>query len=157
MAHGRLRLIIEWRQFRCLHHFVLQTLPSPSANQRVVVTFCCVKNCTPSLPCICRSPKKESPHPANGNQAMEAGTPILIPTMPAFTRCLNSRATFPERVKMEAPLPYGERLIVSSASSRLSARITFSTGPKISSRATVISFSTWSRTVAPRKKPPLFN
>jgi len=27
---------------------------------------------------------------------------MLIPTMPAFTRCLNSRADFPERVKMEA-------------------------------------------------------
>src|ERR1051325_3306228 len=101
----RLRLIIEGRKFRCMHHFVLQIFPSPSANQRLVVTFCCVKNCTPSLPCICKSPKKESPQPLNGNQAMEAGTLILIPTMPAFTRCLNSRADFPERVKMDAPFP----------------------------------------------------
>src|SRR6516162_11004160 len=28
----RLRLIIEGREFRCLHHFALQTFPSPSAN-----------------------------------------------------------------------------------------------------------------------------
>src|SRR5262245_22475146 len=138
----RLRLIIEGREFRCLHYFVLQTFPSPSANQRLVVTFCCVKNCTPSRPCICRSPKKESPQPEKGNQAIDAGTPMLMPTIPAFTRCLNSRAVFPERVKMEAPLPYGERLIVSIALSRSSARITFSTGPKISSRANVISLCT---------------
>src|SRR5215472_5172758 len=31
----RLRLIIERRAFRCLHDFVLETFPSPSANQRL--------------------------------------------------------------------------------------------------------------------------
>src|SRR5882757_3118293 len=29
------KLKIEWRKFRCLHRFVLQTLPSRSANQRL--------------------------------------------------------------------------------------------------------------------------
>ncbi len=52
-----------------------------------------------------RSPKKESPQPLKGNGAMEAGTPTLMPTIPARTRCLNSRAAFPEFVKMAAPFP----------------------------------------------------
>jgi hypothetical protein len=30
--------------------------------------------------------KKESLQPLNGKHAMDAGTPTLIPTMPAFTR-----------------------------------------------------------------------
>src|SRR5215472_11796356 len=82
-----------------------QTSPSPKLNQRLIVTLSCVKNWTPSLPCICRSPKNESFQPLKGNQAMEAGTPTLMPTMPHLIRCLNSRAALPEQVKMEAPLP----------------------------------------------------
>src|SRR5882672_5043834 len=82
-----------------------QISPSPKLNQRVVVTFCCVKKCTPSLPCMCRSPKNDSFHPLNGNHAIEAGTPILIPTIPHWIRCLNSRAALPERVKIDAPFP----------------------------------------------------
>ena len=39
----------------------------------------------------------------------------------ALMRCLNSRAALPERVKMEAPLPYGERLAVSMAAPDLHA------------------------------------
>src|SRR5215471_21511018 len=90
-----------------VHPFVsrCQISPSPKLNQRVVVTFCWVKNCTPSLPCMCRSPKNESFQPLNGNQAIEAGTPTLMPTMPHLIRCLNSRAALPEQVKMDAPLP----------------------------------------------------
>src|SRR5262249_30647251 len=59
-----------------------QISPSPKLNHRVVVTFSWVKTWTPSLPCMCKSPKKDSFHPLNGNQAIEAGTPMLIPTIP---------------------------------------------------------------------------
>src|SRR6266581_272923 len=58
-----------------------QMSPSPKLNHLVVVTFCCVKKCTPSLPCMWRSPKKDSFQPLNGNHAMEEGTPMLMPTM----------------------------------------------------------------------------
>src|SRR5206468_6123484 len=81
-----------------------QMSPSPKLNQRVVVTFCCVKNWTPSRPCMWRSPKNDSFQPLKGNHAMDAGTPMLMPTIPHWMRCLNSRAAFPERVKMDAPL-----------------------------------------------------
>ena len=54
---------------------------------------------------MCRSPKNDSFQPLNGNHAIEAGTPMLMPTMPQLTRCLNSRAALPLRVKIEAPLP----------------------------------------------------
>src|SRR5207245_8933444 len=81
-----------------------QISPSPKLNHLVVVTFCWVKNWTPSLPCMWRSPKNDSFQPLNGNQAMEAGTPMLIPTMPHWMRCLNSRAALPEPVKIDAPL-----------------------------------------------------
>ena len=47
----------------------------------------------------------------------------------------------------------GDRLASSIAASRSSMRITFSTGPKISSLATVMPVCTSSSTVAPRKKP----
>ncbi len=50
--------------------------------------------------------------------AIVAGTPTLMPTMPAFTRCLNSRAAAPDRVKIAAPLPKAERLARSIAASR---------------------------------------
>ena len=45
----------------------------------------------------CRSPKNDSSQPLNGNHAMEAGTPMLMPIMPALARCLNSRAALPLR------------------------------------------------------------
>src|SRR5262245_41929800 len=34
----RLGLIIEWRESRCLHHFVLQTLPSSFSKLELVAT-----------------------------------------------------------------------------------------------------------------------
>src|SRR5262245_24187394 len=46
----RLRLIIEWREFRFLHHFVLQALSAPSANQRLwqlAPSFCYPRQCPP--------------------------------------------------------------------------------------------------------------
>jgi len=41
----------------------------------------------------------------NGNIAIVAGTPMLMPTIPALTRFLNSRAALPEFVKIAAPFP----------------------------------------------------
>ena len=55
---------------------------------------------------------------------------------------LDSRAAFPERVKIEAPLPYIDLLASSMAESKSSMCMTLSTGPKISSFATVIPFWT---------------
>ena len=48
---------------------------------------------------------------------MAAGTPTVMPTMPASTRCLNRRAALPGCVKIVAPLPKPLRLIVAIASS----------------------------------------
>ena len=45
-----------------------------------------------SMPCMCRSPKKDWFQPVKGNQAIGAGTPMLMPIMPALKCCLNSRA-----------------------------------------------------------------
>ena len=90
---------------------------------------------------MCRSPKNELFQPVKGNHAMGAGTPTLMPIIPALKYCLNCRAAHPLRVKMEAPLPYTQSRPMASASSRSSARTTESTGPKISSRATRISGS----------------
>jgi len=49
-----------------------------------------------------------------GNIAIVAGTPTLIPIIPAFTRFLNSRAARPLFVKMAAPLPNADRLACSN-------------------------------------------
>src|SRR6266481_4104117 len=57
---------------------------------------------------MCRSPKNDWFQPVKGNQAIGAGTPTLMPIMPALKRCLNWRAVQPLRVKIEAPLPYGQ-------------------------------------------------
>jgi hypothetical protein len=56
-------------------HRVLQMLPSSLLNHLPVMTFCWVKKCTPSFPCIYNSPKKESLQPLNENHATDAGTP----------------------------------------------------------------------------------
>ena len=63
---------------------------------------------------------------------MGAGTPTFTPTMPAETRERNSRAALPEEVKMHAPLPKDCRFAASMAALKVLARITLSTGPKIS-------------------------
>ncbi len=60
------------------------------------------------MPWMCRSPKNERFQPVNGNQAIGAGTPTLMPIMPALKCCLNCRAAQPLRVKIDAPLPYGQ-------------------------------------------------
>ena len=54
---------------------------------------------------MCKSPKKDWFQPVKGNQAMGAGTPMLMPIMPALKWCLNCRAAQPLRVKIDAPLP----------------------------------------------------
>src|SRR4028118_2410933 len=54
---------------------------------------------------------------------------------------------------MEQALPKREPLVNSTASSRLPTLTTLKTGPKISSRATLISPVTLSRMVGPKKKP----
>ena len=54
---------------------------------------------------MCRSPKNDWFQPVKGNQAIGAGTPTLMPIMPALKWCLNCRAAQPLRVKIEAPLP----------------------------------------------------
>src|SRR5665648_421512 len=54
---------------------------SASVNQRVVTHLVSVKNCTPSLPSTCRSPKKESLWPEKGKKDTDTGMPTLMPTM----------------------------------------------------------------------------
>jgi hypothetical protein len=57
-----------------------------------MVIFCCVQKWTDSVPWICKSPKNELFQPVNGNQAIGAGTPTLMPIMPALKWCLNCQA-----------------------------------------------------------------
>ena len=57
----------------------------------------------------------------------------LTPTCPTSTSRSNLRAVAPELVKIAVPLPYLFSLMIASASSRVSALMTTSTGPKISS------------------------
>ena len=44
------------------------------------------------MPWMCRSPKNDLFQPVKGNQAIGAGTPTLMPIMPALKCCLNCRA-----------------------------------------------------------------
>ena len=78
---------------------------------------------------------------------------MLMPTIPASTRDEYSRAAFPLPVKMDVAFPKRELFTSVMASSSVFTRITESTGPKISSRAMVISGRTLSKIVGPRKKP----
>jgi hypothetical protein len=57
----------------------------------------------------------------------------LIPICPALTSFSNFRAVAPDWVKMAVPFPYLLALIISRALSSVSAAMTVSTGPKISS------------------------
>ena len=68
---------------------------------------------------MCSGPNRERFHPPNEWKAIGTGIGTLMPTMPAATRRLNSRAAPPSRVKMEVPLPNSWRSIRPSASSRL--------------------------------------
>ena len=69
-----------------------ESAPPTSHIHRVTTTLLSVKNFTASSPLACRSPKKLDFHPANGNTAIGAGTPTLIPTMPTCACVLNRRA-----------------------------------------------------------------
>jgi hypothetical protein len=57
----------------------------------------------------------------------------LIPIWPTFTFASNLRAVAPLWVKIAVPLPYRFALMISTASSSVSAVMTVRTGPKISS------------------------
>jgi len=60
----------------------------------VLTTFCWVKIARLRGPDV--QVAEEGLVPAGErNMAIVAGTPTLMPTMPAFTRCLNSRAALP--------------------------------------------------------------
>jgi hypothetical protein len=120
----------------------------------MVVTFCLGEKLHAFLALLhvqCKSPKKDSSQPLNGNHAIEAGTPMLMPTMPALMRCLNSRAALPRTREDRSAVAVGERLASSMAASKSSKRITLSTGPKISSRATVMPPLHAIQNVAPTK------
>ena len=62
-----------------------------------------------------------------------------MPSIPAWMRSQKMRAAAPDCVKREAVLPYRLRFVNVIAASRSGARITLTTGPKISSRPTKIS------------------
>ena len=81
---------------------------------------------------------------------MGAGTPTLMPTMPALTRCLNVLAALPSPVNRTAALPNPLWLQASMPWSRLPVRITERTGPKISSRTIFIRVAALSKIVGPR-------
>ena len=61
-----------------------------------------------SLPCACKSPKKDCFHPENGKNAMGAATPMLTPTIPHSMRDAYSRAAFPSPVKIDVVFPKRE-------------------------------------------------
>ncbi len=102
------------------------------------------------MPWMCRSPKNEPFQPEKGKNAMGAGTPTFIPTMPALTRFLNVLAALPSPVNRTAAFPKPLRLQASMPWSRLSVRTTERTGPKISSRTIFILVSASSKIVGPR-------
>ena len=56
-----------------------------------------------------------------------------MPIIPTWTSRWNVRAAWPLEVKIAVPLPYWLALTMSTASAKLPARSTTSTGPKISS------------------------
>ena len=75
----------------------------------------------------------ESFHPPNEWEATGTGIGTLTPTMPICTFRWKCRAAAPSEVNTATPLPYGVALMIEMASSRLAARVTPRTGPKISS------------------------
>src|SRR5262245_14012673 len=99
------------------------------------------------------SPNRESFQPPKEWYAIGTGIGTLTPIMPTVTSRWNRRAASPLAVKTAVPLPYGLALMSAIASSRVSTRVTTSTGPKISSRYASISAVTWSSTVGPTKNP----
>ena len=79
------------------------------------------------------SPKIELFQPPKEWKDSGTGIGTLMPTMPQFTLWVKLRATSPLRVKIATPLPYSCSEGSASASSKVLARTTDSTGPKISS------------------------
>src|SRR2546427_10791026 len=55
---------------------------------------------------MCRSPKNDWFQPVNGNQAIGAGTPMLMPIMPALKWCLNWRGAYAAFVQSVAAVYY---------------------------------------------------
>jgi hypothetical protein len=79
------------------------------------------------------SPRKLALFPLQENMGKGTGIGTLTPICPTLTPLSNLRAVAPDWVKIAVPLPYLLSLIMSIASSSVSALTMTSAGPKISS------------------------
>lgn len=66
-------------------------LPAAGADHFAVTVFGCVKNWTPALPYMCKSPTKLPRQPVKLNMGRGTGIGTLIPTMPTCEADITAR------------------------------------------------------------------